>query len=44
MSVKNKDEIKEIRQLGNQEIKYQDNYAPRVLESFINKHLLIIIL
>ena len=27
-----------ITLLGNQKVKYPDNYAPEVLETFLNKH------
>ena len=27
-----------ITLLGNQKVKYSDNYAPEVLETFLNKH------
>lgn len=35
---RNKQEMGDIKLLGNQGTKYPDNYAPEVLETFINKH------
>lgn len=35
---RNKQEMGDISLLGNQGTKYPDNYAPEVLETFINKH------
>lgn len=32
------EEIKEITLLGSQKVKYNDQYSPEVLETFINKH------
>ncbi len=32
------DEKKGITLLGNKNVKYEDNYAPQVLETFVNKH------
>lgn len=38
MSGRNKEELKGVSFLGNQNTKYPENYAPEMLESFINKH------
>ncbi|WFR56668.1 preQ(1) synthase [Anaerocolumna sp. AGMB13025] len=38
MSGRNKEELKGVSFLGNQNTKYPDNYAPEMLESFMNKH------
>lgn len=38
MSSRKKEETKGITQLGNNETRYPDNYAPEMLESFMNKH------
>lgn len=38
MSSGKKEEIKGITQLGNNETRYPDNYAPEMLESFMNQH------
>ncbi len=38
MSGRSAEETKGISLLGNQGTKYPDNYAPEVLETFINKH------
>ena len=38
MSGRSKEETEGITLLGNQGTKYPDNYAPEVLETFINKH------
>lgn len=35
---RNKEEMNDITLLGNQHVVYKDNYAPEVLETFINKH------
>lgn len=35
---RSKEEMKDITLLGNQGTKYPDDYAPQVLETFINKH------
>lgn len=35
---RNKQEMGDISLLGNQGTKYPDNYAPDVLETFVNKH------
>ncbi len=39
MSGRSAEETKGISLLGNQGTKYPDNYAPEVLETFINKHM-----
>ncbi len=39
MSGRSIEETKGISLLGNQGTKYPDNYAPEVLETFINKHM-----
>ena len=36
--VSHREEEKSITLLGNQNTKYADDYAPEVLETFINKH------
>ena len=38
MAGRSKEETQGVTLLGNQGTKYPDNYAPEVLESFINKH------
>ncbi len=38
MSGRKKEEVKDLKLLGNQGTKYPDDYAPEVLETFINKH------
>ena len=38
MSSKTKEELNGVTHLGNQKVAYRDNYAPEVLETFINKH------
>lgn len=38
MSGRSKEETEGVNLLGNQKVKYADNYAPEVLETFINKH------
>ena len=38
MSGRTEDETNGISLLGNQKIKYPDNYAPEMLETFVNKH------
>ena len=38
MSGRSKEETEGVTLLGNQKVKYADNYAPEVLETFINKH------
>lgn len=39
MSVgRNQEETKDLSLLGNQAVRYADDYAPDVLETFINKH------
>lgn len=38
MAGRNKEETNGITLLGNQKTKYPDDYAPEVLETFINKH------
>ena len=38
MSGRSKEETEGVILLGNQKVKYADNYAPEVLETFINKH------
>ncbi len=38
MSERTKQETEGITLLGNQKTKYPDNYAPEVLEAFVNKH------
>jgi 7-cyano-7-deazaguanine reductase len=38
MSGRNKEELKGVSFLGSQNTRYPDNYAPEMLESFINKH------
>lgn len=38
MSSGKKEEIKGITQLGNNKTRYPDNYAPEMLESFMNQH------
>ena len=38
MSGRSKEETQGVTLLGNQGTKYPDNYAPEVLETFINKH------
>ncbi len=35
---RNKEEMQDITLLGNQNVKYAQNYAPEVLETFDNKH------
>ena len=39
MSGRSNEDTKGITLLGNQKVKYADNYAPEVLETFINKHM-----
>lgn len=36
MSGRSKEETEGVTLLGNQKVKYADNYAPEVLETFIN--------
>lgn len=36
--MRNKNETEGITLLGNKNVKYADNYAPEVLETFVNKH------
>lgn len=36
--MRNEEEIKNLTQLGNQNVVYKDQYAKEVLETFINKH------
>ena len=38
MTGRSKEETENITLLGNQKTKYPDDYAPEVLETFINKH------
>lgn len=38
MSGRNEEELSGISLLGNQETRYRDDYAPEVLEAFVNKH------
>ena len=38
MSSRTKEELNGVTHLGNQKVAYRDNYAPEVLETFINKH------
>lgn len=38
MTGRSKEETENITLLGNQKTKYPDDYAPDVLENFINKH------
>ena len=38
MSGRNQKELGDITLLGNQKTKYPDDYAPEVLETFLNKH------
>ncbi len=38
MSGRSKEELKGVSLLGNQGTKYSDDYAPSVLETFVNKH------
>lgn len=38
MQGRNEEELQGITQLGNQETRYKDDYAPEVLEVFENKH------
>lgn len=38
MTGRNSEEIKNITLLGNKNVKYKDDYAPQVLETFVNKH------
>ena len=38
MAGRNSEETKGITLLGNQGTKYKDDYAPEVLETFVNKH------
>ena len=38
MTGRSKEETENITLLGNQKTKYPDDYAPDVLETFINKH------
>ena len=38
MSGRSKEETQGVTLLGNQGTKYPDNYAPEVLDTFINKH------
>ena len=38
MSTRKEDELKGVTLLGNQGVKYKSDYAPEVLETFINKH------
>ena len=35
---RNKEEMQDITLLGNQNTKYEQDYAPQVLETFVNKH------
>lgn len=39
MAGRSKEETQGVTLLGNQGTKYPDNYAPEVLETFVNKHL-----
>ena len=36
--MRNKKETDGVTLLGNQKVKYADNYCPQILETFINKH------
>ena len=38
MSGRSKEETAGVSLLGNQNVRYPDNYAPEVLETFVNKH------
>lgn len=38
MSGRNEEEVKDITLLGNKSVEYRSDYAPEVLETFINKH------
>ena len=38
MAGRSKEETQGVTLLGNQGTKYPDNYAPEVLETFVNKH------
>ena len=38
MSGRNEEETKGVTLLGSQGVKYADDYAPEVLETFVNKH------
>lgn len=38
MSGRNKEELKDVTLLGNQGTKYPMDYAPEMLETFVNKH------
>ncbi len=44
MSGRSKEETAGVSLLGNQNVRYPDNYAPEVLETFVNKHPEMIIL
>lgn len=36
--MRNEEELKDITLLGNEKTTYKDDYAPEVLETFVNKH------
>lgn len=38
MAGRNSEETKDLTLLGNKNVKYKDDYAPEVLETFVNKH------
>lgn len=38
MAARNSEETKDLTLLGNKNVKYKDDYAPEVLETFVNKH------
>lgn len=38
MAGRNSEETKNLTLLGNKNVKYKDDYAPEVLETFVNKH------
>lgn len=38
MAGRNSEETKDLTLLGNKNVKYRDDYAPEVLETFVNKH------
>ena len=38
MSGRKKEELEGVTLLGNQGTRYPDNYAPEILETFVNKH------
>lgn len=38
MAGRNSEKTKDLTLLGNKNVKYKDDYAPEVLETFVNKH------